>query len=169
MTKAHNIASFVLRFTQELWQDHQGEPHVRWRGHIQHVQGDEEDRFTDLAEAIAFMQRYLTELTFDTLSRGKEMSQEKVFQESFKLWGQFASTYADLMTRTFEQSIKQSEVFKERIDEAREQMLRAWQLPGQPDQKSILEAMQELQEQVQSLADRVKHLEEALQHKQEET
>ena len=31
MKAQRDIASFVLRFTQELWQDPQGEPRVEWR------------------------------------------------------------------------------------------------------------------------------------------
>lgn len=78
MSNDRNIASFVLRFTQELWEDAQQEPHVRWRGHIRHVQGEEENRFTDFAEAASFMQRHLTQLTIDLLSKkGEGISQEK--------------------------------------------------------------------------------------------
>ena len=95
MSKPHNIASFMLRFTQELWRDPHDEPHVRWRGHIRHVQGDEEERFTDFAEAVSFMQRFLTRLTMDTFAGATDMSQDKVFFESFKLWNQFATSYAE--------------------------------------------------------------------------
>ena len=80
--KTHNIASFVLRFTQELWQDPEREPHVRWRGHIRHVQGDDETHFTDAAEAILFLQRHLIQLTMDSLSGSVGMSPEKVFTDS---------------------------------------------------------------------------------------
>ena len=161
MTKTNNIASFVLRFTQELWEDMYGEPHVRWRGHIRHVQGDEEDRFTDFAEAITFMQRYLTQLTLETLSGGKNMSQEKVFRESFKLWEQLASSYADMMTKAIEQNVRQSEAFKEQVDEIRDRMLRAWQSPG-PYQNELLEVIEELQTQVKNLSSRVESLEQAM-------
>ena len=58
--KPHNVASFVLRFTQDLWQDDEEDSHVRWRGHIKHVQGEGESRFTDFAEAVAFIQQNLT-------------------------------------------------------------------------------------------------------------
>ncbi len=165
MTKTHNIASFVLRFTQELWQDMQGEPHVRWRGHIRHVQGDEEDRFTDFAEAVAFIQRYLTQLTLDSLAGDESMSQEKVFQESFKLWEQFASSYTDMMAEAMEQTIKQSEAFKEQVDQATEKAFNAWQLPSQPGQEKVLDALENLQNQIQTLTDRVEKLEKELQQK----
>ena len=42
-----DVASFVLRFTQDLYEDEAGEPRVRWRGHIRHVQSDADARFTD--------------------------------------------------------------------------------------------------------------------------
>ncbi len=158
MTKTHNIASFVLRFTQDLWQDMQGEPHVRWRGQIRHVQGDEEDRFTDFAEAVTFMQRYLTQLTMDTLSGDESMSQEKVFQESFKLWEQFASSYSDMMFQAMEQTIKQSEAFQE-------QTVKTWQLPIQPNQDQISEAFDKLQDQIKTLTNRVELLEKELAEK----
>jgi hypothetical protein len=163
MTKSHNVASFVLRFTQEMWQDTQGEPHVRWRGHIRHVQGDEEERFTDFAEAVTFIQRYLTELTADSFAGDEGASQEKVFNESFTLWEQFASSYSNMMFQAMEQTVKQSETVKEQLDEATKQALSAWQLPGHPDQKKILEALNSIQAQMQTLTDRIEKLEKNLQ------
>lgn len=173
MTKAHNIASFVLRFTQELWQDADGEPHVRWRGHIRHVQGSDEDRFTDFAEAVAFMQHHLTQLTAETLASDEteEKSQERVFRESFKLWEQFASSYTDLMTKAVERSIKQSEAFKEQVDEVKEQALKTWFFYDRPDskQKDILDALGELQEQILTLKERITDLEETVKQRFDES
>ena len=133
MTKPHNVASFVLRFTQELWQDPQGEPHVRWRGHIRHVQGDEEERFTDFAEAVTFIQ----------------------------FWQQFASSYSNMMYQAMEQTVRQSETFKDHMDAATKQALNAWQLPGQLNQEKILEALNSLQAQIQTLTNSLEKLEES--------
>ncbi|MDX1520712.1 MAG: hypothetical protein R3264_03720 [Anaerolineae bacterium] len=165
MTKNQNIASFMLRFTQELWQDAEKEPHVRWRGHIRHVQGNEENRFTDVAEAIGFMQKHLTELTLDTLSGDEPVSQEKVLQESFKLWEQFASSYANMMTQAMEQGLKQSETFRAQMSEARQQALKAWQLPFTGNQADLLETVTALQQQVEALTTKVEALEKKLQQK----
>jgi len=162
MTKPHNVASFVLRFTQEMWQDTQGEPHVRWRGHIRHVQGNQEERFTDFAEAVTFIQRYLTELTADSLAGDKNVSQEKIFKESFKLWEQFASSYSNMMFQAMEQTVKQSETLKEQMDEATKRALNAWQLPEQPSEEKVLEALNNLQAQMQALTDKVAKLESEL-------
>jgi mevalonate kinase len=167
MIKPHNnIASFVLRFTHELWQDTQGEPHVQWRGHIRHVQGDEEDHFTDFAEAVAFMQHYLFQLTLKVLAGGQNMSQEKVLQESFKLWERFASGYTEMMSQAMGQTLKQSQTFKEHMDQAAQRALKAWQFPTQPDQRELVEALNSLQAQIQALTIKVEKLEEALQAKE---
>lgn len=162
MTKNHNIASFVLRFTQELWQDAQKEAHVRWRGYIRHVQGHEENRFTDFAEAVSFMQRHLTQLTMDTLAGDKNMSQDKVFNESFKLWEQFASSYTDMMFQAMEQSLKQSEAFREQVDGVRESATKAWQFPFQTNQEELLKTVDALRMQVEALSNKVADLEKKL-------
>jgi hypothetical protein len=168
MKPQNNVASFVLRFTQEMWQDAQDEPHVQWRGHIRHVQGDEEDRFTDFAEAVAFIQRYLAQLTMEAIAGGQNMNQEKVLQESFKLWEQFASSYTGMMFEAMEQTVKQSQTFREQIDQAAQRALKAWQFSGQPDQKQMFEALKSLQAQVEALTAKVEKLEQALQAKDDQ-
>ncbi|MFN8455998.1 MAG: hypothetical protein U0401_15250 [Anaerolineae bacterium] len=165
----NNIASFVLRFTQEVWRDAQGEPHVQWRGHIRHVQGDEEDRFTDFAEAVTFIQRYLTQLTLEALSGGQNISQEKVLRESFKVLEQFTSSYTDMMLAAVERTVKHSQTFKERIDQATERALKAWQIVPPPDQKQLLESLAALQAQIQTLTEKVESLEKVVQAKAEDS
>ncbi|MCB0211347.1 MAG: hypothetical protein KDJ52_18555 [Anaerolineae bacterium] len=171
MSNDRNIASFVLRFTQELWEDAQQEPHVRWRGHIRHVQGEEENRFTDFAEAASFMQRHLTQLTVDSLSKKKEgISQEKIMQETFKLWEQFTSSYTNMMFSAMEQGIKQSRAFKDQMDETREKILRAWQFPfnsnsdsdSDSDNDHLKNEVSRLQAQLDKLNKRVEELENKL-------
>ena len=163
--KTHNIASFVLRFTQELWQDPEREPHVRWRGHIRHVQGDDERRFTDLAEAITFLQHHLTQLTVDSLSGSGCMSTEKVFAENFKLWQTFATSYTDMMFQTMEQALDHSAVFQEQVRETRKKTLQAWQSSIQPNENELLKAIHDLQAQMQVLANKVEKLENEWQEK----
>jgi hypothetical protein len=166
MNRNRNIASFVLRFTQELRPDADGEPQVAWRGHIRHVQGDEEKRFIDLAEALIFIQIYLTQLTMDTLTGYGKMSQEKILGESFNLWHKFASSYSDMMLQPMEQTLRQSETFREQVDETRLHPLwNIWQIPkAQPNnQEELLAMIKELQLQVQTLSYKVDKLEKELQ------
>jgi hypothetical protein len=56
MSSQTNIASFVLRFVQEVPAEaDQGSVGSSWRGTIKHVQSDDERHFTNLEEAIAFI------------------------------------------------------------------------------------------------------------------
>lgn len=157
-----SIASFMVRFTQELWRDAQGEPHVQWRGQIRHVQGDEEASFTNLADALAFMQHHLAQLTSNSVHGGNTVEQQKVLRESFKLWEQFASTYSDMMLEAMERTLKQSQALKQQMDEAIEKSLKAWQLPTQAGQTQIVAALTDLQAQVQALAEKIDRLEQAI-------
>lgn len=52
-----SIASFVLRFTQEITPD--TDAAAPWRAVIRHVQSDEEAHFTRMDDALAFMCRYV--------------------------------------------------------------------------------------------------------------
>jgi hypothetical protein len=162
--KPHNIASFVLRFTQDLWEDAEHEPHVRWRGHIRHVQGEEESRFTDFAQAVAFIQQNLTQLTVDTLSGERNMSQETVMRETFKLWEQFASSYSDIMASAMEQTLKQSELIGQQIEAARTQTQKLWGygVPSGQNQE-VLDALKALQQQLEILNARVEKIEAEIQ------
>lgn len=162
------IASFVLRFTQELWQGKNGEPQIQWRGHIRHVQGQEEDRFTDFSEAVTFMQRNLANLTMNTASR-KNMNQEDVLRESFKFWEDFSTVYSSMMFEAMEQSLKQSETVKQRVHDAVEQTLQAWQvapkMEEQPYQTQMMLMLQKLHNQVETLSQKVDDLEQQLAEK----
>ena len=160
-----DIASFVVRFTQDVWEDDQGEPQVSWRGHIRHIQGDEEVRFTDFSEAVTFMQRYMKELTLgrlEALSEGEERDQERPLHESFRLWEKSATSYADMMFGAMEQSMQQSETLRKRMDTAMRDSFQAWIPSSRTASSKILETLQALQEQVQALTERVGNLEDVL-------
>jgi hypothetical protein len=160
-----DVASFVLRFTQDLWQDAEGEPHVEWRGHIRHVQSDGEKRFTDFSEAAEFIQRSLMELTLgtlDNLSGEKEVDQETPLRESFRLWERFASSYTDMMLNAMGRTVKQSEEVRQQMEKAVTESLGMWTQPSHRGRNEILGSLEALQEQVRILADKVDSLEKVL-------
>ena len=105
MNTQRSVASFMLRFTQDLWQDENGDPKVQWRGRINHVQGDEEIPFTDFTEALTFIQKQMQELTLKAFPAADPGTQEKALTESFKLWEQFTanigSQVSDAFAKTF--------------------------------------------------------------------
>ncbi|MGD2158294.1 MAG: hypothetical protein PVG14_15500 [Anaerolineales bacterium] len=164
MSTNRGIASFLIRFTQDLWEDEQGEPRVQWRGRINHVQGDEEQSFTDFSEVVEFIQQHLTQLTLDSIPKDGQMDQEKTLHESFKLWERFASSYTDLMFDAMERTIQGSQVIKNQMDVTMDEMFKRWKASLQPpsEKEVVGKALTKLVEQVQVLADRVAYLEERL-------
>ncbi len=64
MPSQTNVVSFILRFVQETADtkhpaDDADPPQAGWHGVVKHVQTDTEQHFTHLADALAFMARYV--------------------------------------------------------------------------------------------------------------
>jgi hypothetical protein len=127
MKAQREIASFVLRFTQDLWQDPHGEPRVEWRGQVRRVQDGEEIRFKDLSDAMSFIQESLLKLTMQCVPQDDKAYQEKAMQESLKFWEKFATGYTNMIVEAMQQSVKQSEAFQKQVSEA---MMKPWWLMG---------------------------------------
>lgn len=154
------IASFVVRFTQHLWKDPQEGPRVQWRGNIRHVQGDEQLSFTDLSEALAFIQRHLTELTMSATAGEAQPQREQALRESFQIWNRLAATYSDLLLDAVQAGFSQSGVLQEQVDRAVAQALEAWQLPAAHSLSA--EALAQVNVQLEALAEKLAKLEEVL-------
>lgn len=127
MKPQRETASFVLRFTQDLWHDQQGEPRVEWRGQVSRVQDGVELRFTDLVEAISFIKDSLLKLTMGCVPKENQVYQEKALQESLKLWERFAEGYTDMIA-TMPRRGKQPESGQKQLNEGIEQPLQPWRL-----------------------------------------
>ncbi len=171
---APDIASFVLRFTQDVWRASSGDPQVRWRGHIRHVQSDDEARFTDFADAVAFIQRQLAQLTLASVADASASDQAMAVTESFRLWERFATGYTDLMRRSVEQTIEQTEAYGRQVGETLERSIQAWSpfLPvakpapageaAGPAADAVLFALAELRAEVRAVREQVERLERAI-------
>ncbi len=155
------IASFMIRFAQERWRDAKGEPHLQWRGYIRHIQGDEEVSFTDATEVIGFMQKHLAQLTKDALPNGSKGEQEKLMRENFKLWEQFATTYNNAIYDTMERTMKQSQAFKQQVDDAVHRSLKTWapMADSRGEQAQLLDALETLTARLENLSERIEQLE----------
>ncbi len=181
MKGQRDIASFVLRFTQDLWRDNEGEPRVEWRGQIQRVKDGEELRFTDLSDAMNFIQESLLKVTMNAVPKEDKMYQEKAMRESAKMWEKFAETYTTMMVDAMQQTIKQSESFQRQVTDTVEQAMKPWWLMGFPippapkpqenesmaTQVQILQTLATLQVQIQSLSEKVTSLEAQLEKQKE--
>ncbi len=173
MKGQRDIASFVLRFTQDLWRDDGGDPRVEWRGHIRRVQDGEELRFTDIAEAMNFIQNSLMQVTANAVPKEDQPYREKAMRESLKMWEKFAESYTSIFVNAVEKSVQQSEVFQKQMTE----VMKPWWLMGMPGQSSekrgqaeateershgtdaqILQTLAALQAQIKELNDKVDRL-----------
>lgn len=188
MKGQRDTASFVLRFTQDLWKDDGGDPRVEWRGHIRRVQDGEELRFTDITEAMTFIQNSLLDVTMNAVPKEDKGYREKAMRESLKLWEKFAESYTALFVEAMQRSVKQSEVFQKQVTEAVEQAMKPWWLMGLPKpvapptpstppqstppsappkaqtsssatERQLLETLAALQSQIQQLNDKVDQIE----------
>ena len=60
---SNETASFMVRFTQKIFEDESGQNDVQWRGRISHVQGGDQQAFTDFKDAMTFIQDHLADMT----------------------------------------------------------------------------------------------------------
>lgn len=120
---AADVASFVLRFSQDLWREAGGQPRVRWRGHIRHVQGDAETRFTDFSDAVAFMQRQLAQLTLESVAQDDAQGQAQALSESFQLWEKVTEGYRDVWLGAIRTAVDGTQAMRRQVGQ---QLERAW-------------------------------------------
>lgn len=184
-----DIASFVLRFAQDVWREAGGEPRVRWRGHIRHVQSDAETRFTDFADAVAFIQSELARLTLGSVAGDSAEHQARAMTDSLRLWERFTADYTDLMVKSMQQTLRQTQAYQRQVGENLTRTFSFWnpllaagspavpasnpadaptdspveaQAPPAPD-PDVIAALTALQRQIAELADQVARLELAIQ------
>lgn len=175
-----DIASFVLRFTQDVYTDEAGESRVRWRGHVRHVQSDAEARFTEFADAVAFMQQRLARLTMDAVADRSPADQRQAMADSLQLWERMTSGYATAMLDAFSRTLAQSEAVRQQVGEQLGRSLTWWApfvapAPGgsgaarstEPDAGALLAALGELARRLEAIEDRAARIEAALQSRSE--
>ncbi|MDB4443672.1 hypothetical protein N9157_04095, partial [Saprospiraceae bacterium] len=84
--KKDETASFMLRFTQKIFKNEEGEPQVQWRGNIRHVQGGDEKRFSEFDDVVNFIQAKLAEMTLQQMEDKSPEEQKGILSKSFNLW-----------------------------------------------------------------------------------
>ena len=89
-SKKDETASFVIRFTQKIFENKKGEPEVQWRGNVRHVQGGDEIRFSKFEDVTTFVQNKLAELTVQALEDKTPEEQKGILSKSFDLWKKMA-------------------------------------------------------------------------------
>ncbi len=164
-TKKEETASFVLRFTQKIYEGESGESEVQWRGQIRHVQGGDEKRFAEFEDAVQFIQTKLADLTISATEDKSPEEQKGILTKSFELWKQVTEDYPQKIIETIKDPRGSVEQLQEQVQEQVTQMsdrIRptldpdAWKPATKADLRKALDGIEgmiaQLNEKIEKLA-----------------
>jgi len=165
--KKEETASFVVRFTQKVFNNKSGEPEVQWRGNIRHVQGGDEKRFSEFEEVAQFIQTKLADLTIIAMEDKTPEEQKGILSKSFDLWKKMAGEAPKLVMDTIKDPKKQianvqtqlaetAGAIKDKIEDSLE--IDEWRGPSKSDFNDMMQQMRSLAKQVETLSDKVDKL-----------
>lgn len=166
--KKEETASFVLRFTQKIYKNDQGEPQVQWRGHIRHVQGDDEKRFSEFDDAVRFVQEKLAHMTIQAVEDKSPEEQKGILAKSFDLWKKMAAETPKLVMESIKDPKKQvahlqeqmhhvGDAINQKIEDTLGQKLEIdeWRAASKADYKTMLLLLEEMAGEIRSLNQKV--------------
>jgi len=160
--KQKETTSFVIRFTQKLYQDDQDETQIQWRGNIRHVQGGEEKRFSDFSKAMQFIQTKLADLTLESLEDKPAEEQKGILSKSFDLWKKVALDAPKLVIQTIKDPMAQVEQIqnqvKDVIDQNIEPEINQWRSASKTDFQELMAAVNNIAVEVKDLKKKVDKL-----------
>ena len=115
--RKEETASFMLRFTQKIYDGKDGAHEVQWRGNIRHVQSGKESKFVEVEDALAFIQSNLAELTKQSIVDKTPEEQKGILSKSFGIWKKVTSEAPKLVMDTLRDPMKQAEYVQEQIQD----------------------------------------------------
>ena len=138
-----NTASFMIRFTQQFFEDNTGEENVQWRGKISHIQGGKEKNFSELEDALSFIQENLTSLTLSSTSHKTKEEQDGLLSKSFDIWKKMAKNAPKMMMETIKDPQAQVANIKEQLTDVGEEIgqkleIDSWRTASRSDIQNIL-------------------------------
>lgn len=164
MSKKDDTTSFVIRFTQKMYQDEANETQVQWRGNIKHVQGGEEQRFSDFSKAVEFIQGKLAELTIQSAEHKPVEEQKGILSKSFDLWKKMAADTPRMVMNTIKDPKGQVELLQNQVKDVIgphiEQEVDQWRSASKSDFKQLIEAVNGIAAELQTIKTKVDKLSE---------
>ncbi len=159
MAKKAQTASFMVRFTQKIYDEH-GESKVQWRGNVSHVQGGEDINFTDFNDAVGFIQQHLANLTMEATHDRTSEEQESILTKSFSLFKSVAATGPKIIKETLKDPRKQVATIQGQLSEYGEELLEKvpidqWRNASKSDLKSMQDTLEKLSKSVAALSKKV--------------
>ncbi len=157
MSKNDQTASFLLRFTQVIFKDKTGKADVQWRGKITHVQGNDQKNFSELKDAIGFIQNKLSDLTISSIKEDlSPKEKEGILNKSMDIWKKLAKSYPKMVAEAIKDPKAQVIQIQEQISSKAEDLSNLLHLESyKPTSKSDI---QELSHQISQLTDLVAKL-----------
>lgn len=162
--KKEETASFVLRFTQKIFETEEGTPQAQWRGNIRHVQGGEEKRFSEFDDVVNFIQTKLADLTLTAMEDKSPEEQKGILSTSFDLWKKMAFDTPKLVLETIKDPKKGitniqtqitsiNETIGHKIEEKMAQIpdMNAFKPRGKDEQDVILSKLEEISKEMAAL------------------
>ena len=162
MAKKSDTASFMVRFHQKIYEE-DGDSKVQWRGKISHVQGGNEQNFSDFNDALTFMREKLANLTEEATKHQSSEEQESILDKSMNVW----NTLKEMGPKVIKEAIKDP---KKHISQIQEQLghigeeigdkvhIDQWRSASKSDFKDIKDSIAHLAKEMKILNIRVANL-----------
>ena len=153
--KADQTASFMVRFNQIIFEE-KGESKVQWRGKVSHVQGGEDQSFSDFNDAVKFIQERLADLTLEATKDKSPEQQDSLLQKSFSLWKTVAKEGPKVIMDTIKDPRKQVANLQDQISYLGEDLMEKvhiddWRNASRSDFNTIKESISILTDEMKKL------------------
>ncbi|MGB1308154.1 MAG: hypothetical protein ACPG6B_04540 [Oceanihabitans sp.] len=157
--KADQTASFMVRFNQIIFED-EGESKVQWRGKVSHVQGGEDESFTNFNDAVSFIQERLADLTVEATKHKTPEQQDSLLKKSFSLWKTMAKEGPKVIMETIKDPRKQVANLQDQIsylgEDIKEKVhIDQWRNASRSDFNSIKDSLSDLVTEIKMLNQKV--------------
>ncbi|WP_052158353.1 hypothetical protein [Lacinutrix jangbogonensis] len=153
--KADQTASFMVRFNQIIFEE-DGESKVQWRGKVSHVQGGEDQSFTNFNDAVSFIQERLGDLTMEATKDKSPEQQDSLLKKSFSLWKTMAKEGPKVIMETIKDPRKQVANLQDQISHFGEDLIDKvpideWRNASRSDFNTIKESISTLADEIKKL------------------
>ena len=153
--KADQTASFMVRFNQIIFEE-DGESKVQWRGKVSHVQGGEDQSFSDFNDAVKFIQERLADLTIEATKDKSPELQDSLLKKSFSLWKTMAKEGPKVIMETIKDPRKQVAHLQDQISDFGEDLMDKvpidqWRNASRSDFNSIKDSISHLADEMKKL------------------
>ncbi len=164
--KVNQTASFMVRFTQTIFEDEKGN-NIQWRGKVSHVQGGDQKNFGDFNDAMEFIQLKLQELTLDATKDKTPEEQVGLLNKSLYIWKKVAKTGPKILLETIKDPKKQVSQIQDQIQDQISSIsdelgtkvaLDQWRNASRSDFKKMMKAIDSLSSEMKLLNKEVKRL-----------